>query len=165
MVEAFEFDARWKYAAGGLDLDYPSFAHTVLVDMRARLAVSDDPRRIFGVTVEAAAVAGLVGARRVLDSTPLYDAVATMDTVTLIRSAIRGLLKVADPGLEAGLRSVMGSGDDYASSAKPHIDWDDQEARQTLIDTRARDAFAVLALLDGRVLSPAVAEAAELVAT
>lgn len=33
-VEAFEFDTRWKYAAGGLDLDYPGFAHTVLVDMR-----------------------------------------------------------------------------------------------------------------------------------
>ena len=39
-VEAFEFDARWKYAAGGLDFDYPGFAHTVLVDMRARLAAS-----------------------------------------------------------------------------------------------------------------------------
>jgi hypothetical protein len=35
-VEAFEFDARWKYACGGLDFDYPGFAHTVLVDMRAR---------------------------------------------------------------------------------------------------------------------------------
>src|SRR5438552_3712110 len=36
-VEAFTFDARWKYASGGLDFTYPSFAHTVLVDMRARL--------------------------------------------------------------------------------------------------------------------------------
>src|SRR5688500_14256871 len=33
-------DARWKYAAGGLDFDYPGFVHTVLVDMRARLAGS-----------------------------------------------------------------------------------------------------------------------------
>ncbi|UQX11455.1 transposase [Candidatus Mycobacterium methanotrophicum] len=38
-VQRFAFDARWKYAAGGL-----------------------------------------VGRKRVLDSTPLYDAVATMDT-------------------------------------------------------------------------------------
>jgi Transposase domain (DUF772) len=30
-VQAFEFDARWKYACGGLDFDYPGFAHTVLV--------------------------------------------------------------------------------------------------------------------------------------
>jgi Transposase domain (DUF772) len=37
-VQAFEFDARWKYACGGLDFDHPGFVHTVLVDMRARLA-------------------------------------------------------------------------------------------------------------------------------
>src|SRR5215207_1307190 len=36
-VESFEFDARWKYACGGLEFDYPGFVHTVLVDMRARL--------------------------------------------------------------------------------------------------------------------------------
>jgi hypothetical protein len=41
----------------------------------------------------------------VLDSTPLYDAVATMDTITLIRSAIRALLGAADEDLEAELRS------------------------------------------------------------
>ena len=37
-VDRFAFDARWKYAAGGLDFEYPGFVHTVLVDMRARLA-------------------------------------------------------------------------------------------------------------------------------
>ena len=167
-IERYTFDARWRYAAGvgGYDgAGWASFAHTVLVDMRARLAASDAPRRIFEVTVEAASAAGLVGAKRVLDSTPLYDAVATMDTITLIRSAIRGLLRVADSQLEAGLRSVMTSGDDYASSAKPQIDWDDPDARETLIDSRARDAYACLALLDGRELPLAVAEAAELLAT
>ena len=39
-AERFAFDVRWKYAAGGLDFDYPGFVHTVLVDMRARLARS-----------------------------------------------------------------------------------------------------------------------------
>jgi hypothetical protein len=97
-VEAFSFDARWKYACGGLAFDYPGFSHTVLVDMRARLAASARPERIFEVTVAAARQAGLVGVRRVLDSTPLYDAVATMDTVTLLGAAIRGLLKVAEGG-------------------------------------------------------------------
>src|SRR5216684_7015534 len=53
-VEAFCFDTRWKYACGGLDFDYPSFAHTVLVDMRARLARSDDKDRIRDVTIAAA---------------------------------------------------------------------------------------------------------------
>ena len=39
-VDRFTFDLRWKYAAGGLEYDYPGFVHTVLVDMRARLARS-----------------------------------------------------------------------------------------------------------------------------
>jgi hypothetical protein len=102
-VDRFTYDARWKYAAGGLGFDYPGFVHTVLVDMRARLAASDRPERIFEVVLEMGRRAGLVGRRRVLDSTLLYDAVATMDTVTLVRSAIRGLLVVCGAGLEAEL--------------------------------------------------------------
>ena len=61
-VERFTFDARWRYAAGvgGYDGDgWDTFAHTVLVDMRARLAGSDDPRRIFRVTVRAAATGAI----------------------------------------------------------------------------------------------------------
>jgi hypothetical protein len=163
-VEAFSFDARWKYACGGLAFDYPSFSHTVLVDMRARLAASAGPERIFQVTVEAARQAGLVGVRRVLDSTPLYDAVATMDTVTLLAAAIRGLLKVAEGRLKAELRAVLASGDDYERLAKPQIDWDDQAARAALIDVRARDAHAMLGVLQDRLLPTPVAEAARLVA-
>ena len=164
-VEAFEFDVRWKYAAGGLDVNYPGFVHTVLVDMRARLAASDRDRRIFEVVLQAAKQAGMVGHRRVLDSTPLYDAVATMDTITLIRAAIRGLLAVADAGLEAELRAVLSSGDSYASTAKPQIDWDDPEARALLIDRHARDGFRCLEVLNGRELAGPVREAAELLAT
>ena len=70
-ADRFAFDARWKYAAGGLDFDYPGFMRTVLPGMRARLARSARPDRIFEVTLEAARQAGLAGRRRVLDSTPL----------------------------------------------------------------------------------------------
>jgi hypothetical protein len=163
-VEAFSFDARWKYACGGLPYDYPGFSHTVLVDMRARLAASARPERIFQVTVEAARQAGLVGVRRVLDSTPLYDAVATMDTVTLLGAGIRGLLRVAEGRLGAELRGVLASGEEYASLAKPQIDWDDQAARAALVGARAQDAHAVLGVLQGRLLPAAVAEAARLLA-
>jgi hypothetical protein len=163
-VDRFAFDARWKYAAGGLDFDYPGFVHTVLVDMRARLARSARPDRIFQVVLDVARQAGLVGRRRVLDSTPIYDAVATMDTITLIRSAIRGLLAVADTDLVVELRAAITSGDDYASTAKPQIDWDDAAAREVLVDSRARDAMGLLALLGGRVLDAGVAQAARLVA-
>jgi len=107
----------------------------------------------------------LVGARRVLDSTPLYDAVATMDTITLIRSSVRGLLRVADARLQGRLRGVLSSGDDYASPGKPHIDWDDPVAREALVDSRARDGYACLQMLDGRKLGEAVAQASQLLAT
>src|SRR5271169_7039297 len=164
-VEAFEFDARWKYAAGGLDFDYPGFAHTVLVDMRARLAASARPRRIFEVSLDAARRAGLVGARRVLDSTPLYDAVATMGTVTLVRSAIRGLLKACDGGLAGELRGLLRRDDDYAAAGKPACDYDDAAAREELVDALACDARALLAALDGRELDPVLGQAATLLAT
>lgn len=167
-VERYSFDARWRYAAGVGSYDcggWASFAHTVLVDMRARLDRSGDPRRIFNRSVEVAGHAGLVGAKRVLDSTPLYDAVATMDTITLVRSAIRGLLKAADAVLEAVLRGLITSGDDYASSAKPQIDWDDQAAREELVHSRAADGYAMLAHLDSRQIEGPVVDAAKLLAT
>jgi hypothetical protein len=169
-VERYAFDVRWRYAAGvgGYGTGWASFAHTVLVDMRARLRRSTRPDRIFEVGLAAAAEAGLVGRRRVLDSTPLYDAVATMDTITLIRSAVRGLLAataVADAELAAQLRGALSSGDDYLGSGKPQIDWDDRSAREGLIDSRARDGYALLALLDGRELAEPVTEAATLLAT
>ncbi len=164
-VDRFSFDARWKYAAGGLAFDYPGFVHTVLVDMRARLARSDSPDRIFEVTLAAARAAGLVGRKRVLDSTPLYDAVATMDTVTLVRSGIRGLLKAADPDLLVGLRGVLRRDDDYVGAGKPVCDFADQVARAELVDALAKDAMAVLGFLDGLVLAGPVAQAAALLAT
>ena len=164
-VDRFAFDARWKYAAGGLDFDYPGFVHTVLVDMRARLARSAKPDRIFAATLEAAQAAGLVGRRRVLDSTPLYDAVATMDTVTLVRSAIRGLLKACDGELAGELRGLLRRDDDYAAAGKPACDYDDAAAREELVDALAKDARALLAALDGRELDLVLGQAAKLLAT
>jgi len=53
-VDRYTFDARWRYAAGvgGHDAGgWDRFAHTVLVDMRARLRRSARPDRIFEVGV------------------------------------------------------------------------------------------------------------------
>lgn len=163
-VQAFEFDVRWKYACGELDVDYRGFAHTVLVYTRARLARSERPRRIFEVTLEAARSAGVVSAKRVLDSTPLYDAVATQDTVTMIRSAIRQLLAAADADLAAELRAVLARDDDYGSGGKPVCDWDDAAAREALVADLASDAHRCLRVLDNRELSPDVSRIAELLA-
>ena len=161
-ADRFAFDARWKYAAGGLDFDYPGFVHTVLAGMRARLARSAEADRIFEVTVEAARAAGLAGRRRVLDSTPLYDAVATMDTVTLVRSAIRGFLKAAAGELAVQSRGVLARDDDYAAAGKPACDYDDPAAREELAGALAEDARALLAALQGQEPGPGLAQAAAL---
>lgn len=164
-VDAFAFDLRWKYAAGALEFDHRGFVHTVLVDMRARLRESARPERIFERVLEVARQAGVVGRRRVLDSTALYDAVATQDTVTMIRSSIRSLLRVSPEGLRAELRGALKREDDYASAGKPACDWEDAAARDALVDALARDARAVLEILDGKFVAEAVREAGELVAT
>src|SRR3954463_586504 len=151
-VDRFTYDARWKYACGGLDFAYPGFVHTVLVDMRARLAASERPDRIFEVVLEVCRKAGLVGRRRVLDSTALYDAVATMDTVALVRSAVRGLLAVCESDVECELRGLLGRDDDYRTAGKPVCDYEDPAAREALIDALAKDAHALLSALEGRDL-------------
>ena len=45
-----------------------------------------------------------------------------MDTVTLVRSAIRGLLGVCDRVLGGELRGVLGGEDEYRSVGKPVCD-------------------------------------------
>lgn len=163
-VDRATYDLRWRYAADVGD-DYRGFVHTVLVDMRARLRESDDPDRVFRVTTEFAASHGLLGTKRVLDSAPLYDAVATQDTVTLIRGAVRGLLRVCPSELETELRGLLQRDDDYLSSGKPVCDWDDKQARDELIDELVNDALDALEALEGRDLAPEIKQAAELLAT
>ncbi len=90
---------------------------------------------------------------------------ATQDTITLIRSAIRALLRAADHVLRAELRAVVSSGDAYTDTAKPVIDWTDAGEREALIHSRARDWYALLAVLDGWAPAQDVAEAARLLAT
>ena len=164
-VDAFAFDLRWKYAAGALDFDHPSFVHTVLVDMRERLRRSERPNRIFETVLAVAKEAGLVGRKRVLDSTALYDAVATQDTVTMIRTAIRGLLRVVDRGVAQEILVTLRREDDYKDAGKPKCDWEDTAAREVLVDALAWDGFAALSVLEGRKLDAPVQDASTLLAT
>jgi hypothetical protein len=117
------------------------------------------------VTCQLARQAGLVGVRRVLDSTPLEDAVTTQDTVTMLRGAIRGLLRACPPALETKVRAGLQRADDYAAPGKPACDWTDRQAGEELVDALVRDAYRAHYALRGERLDPRVAEAAELLAT
>jgi Transposase DDE domain len=97
----------------------------------------------------------------------LHDAVATQDTVTQVRAAIGKLLMAADrdaPTLAAAVRAALARDDDYATVGKPPSDWDDDAAREALVDALVPDAVAALRVLDGRQLAGPVAEAADLLA-
>lgn len=165
--DRLECDLRWQ-AAAGVDTAAVGFHPTTLVGLRNRLRASGRPRRLFEDVKAVATEAGLMGTRvRVLDSTPIYDAVATQDTVTQLRSAIRKLLRVLDrdyPALAVKVRAVLARDDDYAGPGKPVCDWDDPEAREALVDALVKDALALLAALDGETLEGAAAEAVELLA-
>ena len=92
--------------------------------MRARLARSDRPNRIFEVTLAAASAAALVRRKRVLHSTPLYDAVAT---ITRHADPLRDPPTVRRSGthFERELRRLLRRDDDYAAARKPVCDYDD----------------------------------------
>ena len=102
-----------------------------------------------------------------VDSTPLFDAVATQDTVIQLRAAIRKVLagtEGADPVLAGAVRAALTRDDDYATLGKPPCNWDDPKAREALVDALVRDARAALGALDGHQLDGPAAEAADLLA-
>lgn len=102
---------------------------------------------------------------RVVDSTALYDAVQTQDTVTQLRAAIRKLLRLLEgSALAAKVRGALSRDDDYRTPGKPPCDWDDPAARDALVDALVRDALTALAVLEGEKLQGAAAEAVELLA-
>jgi len=165
--DRLEFDLRWQ-AAAGVDIGYVAFHPTALVGQRNRLRASDRPRRLFEDTkVVAKGIGAMKGRARVLDSTPIYDAVATQDTVTQLRASIRKLLTVLDQAaspLAATVRGELSCDDDYATPGKPPCDWDDKEAREMLVDALVRDALAALSVIDGHELPDTVTTASELLA-
>jgi IS5 family transposase len=165
--DRLERDLAWQ-AAAGTDTATTAFHPTTLVGLRNRLRASKRPRRLFEDTKAAAGEAGVMGNRvRVLDSTPIYDAVATQDTVTQLRSAIRKLLRALDrdyPLLAAGVRAVLVRDDDYVGPGKPPCDWDDPAAREALVDALVGDCGAALVVIDGEALEGPAAAAAELLA-
>jgi hypothetical protein len=165
--DRLEADLRWQ-AAAGTDVGPAAFHPTALVGMRNRLRASARPRRLFEDTkVVARETGAMKGRARVLDSTAVYDAVATQDTVTQLRAAIRKVLAGLDQAgspVAAMVRQVLRRDDEYVSPGKPPCDWDDPAAREVLVDELVRDALAALGALDGQLLPLAAIQAAGVLA-
>ncbi len=153
-TDAITFDLRWK-AAVGWPLTAKAFHDTTLTYWRRRLAASTDPNRIFSAVQTVIAQTGALKGktRRALDSTVLDDAVATQDTVTQLIAAVRRVRREV-PGA-AGVVARVTSAHDYDDPGKPRIVWNDQQARDALVDALVRDALAVLAALPVQEPGPA----------
>jgi len=167
-IDHLEVDLRWQ-AACGVDTGAEAFHPTVLVGQRNRLRASQRPRRLFEDVKVVAQVSGAMKNRaRTFDSTPIYDAVATQDTVTQLRSVIRKLLIALDTTGHAELatkvRGALTRDDDYQGPGKPPCDWDDSSAREQLVDELVRDCHAALGALEGATLEGTLKDAGELLA-
>jgi hypothetical protein len=162
-VEAVTFDLRWK-AACGLAVTAAGFHPTTLTYWRRRLARSASPNRIFDAVRAVIAETGVLTGktRRALDSTVLDDAVATQDTVTQLIAAVRRVAREV-PGAAAVITERC-TAHDYSRPGKPRIPWDDQGARDELVDALVSDAHRLLAHLPEQELGPAPAQAVALLA-
>ena len=128
---------------------------------RHRLRSSARPERIFDAVRDLAACCGALSGsrRRALDSTVLYDAVATQDTYTMIAAAIRRCRRLI--AVAAGLELMV----DYGLGAKPSCDWGDPDERAWLVDELVTDARAVLSAVEGLELTGEQADAVGLLGT
>jgi len=173
-VEAVRCDLRWKVACG-LPLDDEGFHPSTLTYWRRRLAASQRPDRIFDAVRAVIAETGVLKGktRRALDSVVLEDAVATQDTITQLIAAMRRVRR--EVGGAAEVIAARCHAHDWDDPGKPAVAWDDQAAREALVsalvndalvvvdafadaelDTRVAQALALLALIAGQDVEPAV---------
>jgi len=146
-ADALKYDLRWKIACGRSLLE-TSFDPSTLVYWRKRIAASDRPHRVFDAVAEGIAATGILRGRRkrCVDSTVFDDAVATQDTVTQLTAAMRKVAR-AVPGAAAVITGACAL--DYGKAGKPDIDWDDPQARESLVSDLVNDALTVLGALAG----------------
>jgi IS5 family transposase len=162
-AEAVTFDLRWK-AACGLAVTAKAFHPTTLTVWRGRLRRSARPNRIFNAVRTVIAETGVLAGktRRALDSTVLDDAVATQDTVTQLIAAVRRVGRDV-PGAAAVIAEHCRA-HDYGQPGKPQIAWDDQGARDALVEALVGDAHQVLGHLPEQELDSKAAGAVALLA-
>jgi transposase len=143
-------DLSWK-AALGLPVEHRGIPHVCLVEFRARLVRAGMEGFLHDRMLAVAKAAGVIGHRRVVDSTGISDSVVTQDTVTLIRAAARRCLDRLDdldPEAGAQLRDRLARRD-YDEAGKPQIMWSDPVARAELVNELFVDAAVIVEACTG----------------
>jgi len=139
-------DLSWKDALG-LPLEHKGIPHVCLVEFRARVVRAEMVTFFNDKLLAVAKRAGVIGHRRVVDSSGIADCVVTMDTITLIRSGVRHCLErfaKLDKRAASKLRSSLVRSD-YDERGKPGINWSSEAERGELLAELYRDASAVIA--------------------
>ncbi len=165
--QRMRFDLRWKHALG-MGLEDGGFDATVLCRFRRKLLDHGLERSLFERLVNAAREAGLIAknAAQLIDSSHVLGAAGARDTYTLIRGAVRKLLRSLGyaPARRAELGDRLWWYIDPAAPEKPEIDWSGPEERAAHLKGIVSDAREALSLVEGAEgsVSPASSEAAAL---
>lgn len=147
-VQKLLFDLRWKVALR-LALDFDAFDSSSLSVFRKRLHLHGKERYAFDRMVEVGRAAGFLPPRvqTLIDSTPVLGAGATEDTYTLIRHAMRKLLRAMGYHLPQQRKKLTKNLECYLERKyKPKIDWSDPRARKEHLQQLVAQAHSALEL-------------------
>lgn len=150
-VDAAEHDRRWQLVLGTLGTGRAPFGQGTLVRFRVRAVAQDLDKKLVERTVALARATGGFGWKQLrvaLDSSPLRGAGRVEDTWNLIGRAMAKVVHAVGLALhldeesvirEAGLRVLTAD----SIKAALDIDWDDDEAHATALQTLLRQVDAL----------------------
>ena len=144
------YDLRWKVALG-VSVGESGFDYSALSRFRARLLLHKKERAAFEEILGAAIAKGLLPgncAKQIVDSTYVLGAGAVQDTYTLIRMAIRKLLKVLGQRIRILALTPKPLNLDYESRKKPKINWEDPSERNKLLNELYEDSLNIIDAVD-----------------
>jgi hypothetical protein len=147
-----DFDLRWKVALG-IEIDERPFAKSTLQLFRAQLILHDQARAVFQRSLEYARETGYLKGRKVkvaLDTSFILGRGAVKDTYNLLADGIKKLIWTLSKRIERikpevwarerGLERYFGS----SIKGQAEIDWDDEGARQAILQGIVADADRLL---------------------
>lgn len=153
VVNRATFDTRWCVALG-TELCEKPFAKSTFQLFRAKLIVNEQAQRIFVRSLSYARESGFLKKNRkmklALDSTNIFGRGAVKDTYNLLADGIRKLAGILEMLSAEGLnqwrseRTINYFGKSFKGEAA--IDWDDNKARQALLQTVVSDVKSLLEL-------------------